>query len=305
MTNSSEPNQATLDGGTMATRSDSERPWIINISRALWNKPLGFWSFFVLLFITVLAFGANWLAPYGIDDSTGIYTASPSMNHLFGTDNLGRDVLSRTIFAGQVSLRVGFMAVSLGTIVGAVAGLISAYFGGYVDHVIQRIVDVMMSIPTILLALTVIASLGADALNVTLAIAISIAPNTTRVARGSALAVKGLDYVTAATALGATPKRVIFRHILPNAAAPLIVIASVQLGTAIITEASLSYLGLGVPLNVPTWGNMLSGAGLTYMTKAPWMAIFPGLALTTTVLALNLFGDALRDILDPKLRGSK
>ena len=305
MRNSSEPNQSTLDGGTMATRSDSERPWIFNISIALWKKPLGFWSFFVLLIITVLAIGANWLAPYGIDDSTGLYTAAPSMNHLLGTDNLGRDVLSRTIFAGQVSLRVGFMAVALGTIFGAVAGLISAYFGGYIDHIIQRIVDVMMSIPTILLALTVIASLGADALNVTLAIAISIAPNTTRVARGSALAVKGLDYVTAATALGASPKRVIFRHILPNAAAPLIVIASVQLGSAIITEASLSYLGLGVPLNVPTWGNMLSGAGLTYMTKAPWMAIFPGLALTITVLALNLLGDALRDILDPKLRGSK
>ena len=305
MTNSQEPDQATLDGGSMVVRSDSERPWIIGVSRALWKKPLGFWSFFVLLIITVLAIGANWLAPYGIDDSTGLYTAAPSMNHLLGTDNLGRDVLSRTIFAGQVSLRVGFMAVALGTIFGAVAGLISAYFGGYIDHIIQRIVDVMMSIPTILLALTVIASLGADALNVTLAIAISIAPNTTRVARGSALAVKGLDYVTAATALGASPKRVIFRHILPNAAAPLIVIASVQLGNAIITEASLSYLGLGVPLNVPTWGNMLSGAGLTYMTKAPWMAIFPGLALTITVLALNLLGDALRDILDPKLRGSK
>jgi len=305
MANSPEPNQTTLDGGTMATRSDSERSWIITISKALWNKPLGFWSFIILFLISVLAIGANWFAPYGIDDSSGIYTMSPNINHLFGTDNLGRDVLSRTIYASQVSLRVGFMAVALGTIVGGVAGLVSAYFGGYVDQVIQRIVDVMMSIPTILLALTVIASLGADALNVTLAIGISIAPNTTRVARGSALAVKGLDYVTAATALGSSPMRVIFRHILPNAAAPLIVIASVQLGTAIITEASLSYLGLGVPLNVPTWGNMLSGAGLTYMTKAPWMAIFPGLALTITVLTLNLLGDALRDILDPKLRGSK
>ena len=305
MANTPNPNQTTLDGGTMTARSDSERPWIIGISRALWNKPLGFWSFLVLVLISVFAIGANWLAPYGIDDSTGVYTAAPGFGHLFGTDHLGRDVLSRTVFAGQVSLRVGFMAVALGTIVGGVAGLVSAYFGGYVDHVIQRIVDVMMSIPTILLALTVIASLGADALNVTLAIGVSIAPNTTRVARGSALAVKGLDYVTASQSLGSSPRRVIFRHILPNAAAPLIVIASVQLGTAIITEASLSYLGLGVPLNVPTWGNMLSGAGLTYMTKAPWMAIFPGLALTTTVLALNLFGDALRDILDPKLRGSR
>jgi peptide/nickel transport system permease protein len=305
MTNSQEPNQTTLDGGTMVVRSDSERPWIIGISRALWNKPLGFWSFFVLVIISVFAIGANWLAPYGIDDSTGLYTASPGFGHLFGTDHLGRDVLSRTIFAGQVSLRVGFMAVALGTIVGAVAGLVSGYFGGYVDQIIQRIVDVMMSIPTILLALTVIASLGADALNVTLAIGTALAPRTARVARGSALSVKELDYITAAHALGSTPVRVMFRHVLPNAAAPLIVIASVQLGTAIITEASLSYLGLGVPLNVPTWGNMLSGAGLTYMTKAPWMAIFPGLALTTTVLALNLFGDALRDILDPKLRGSK
>jgi len=305
MTNSLKPDQTTLDGGTMAARSDSERPWSIVLLKALWSKPLGFWSFALLLFIIVMAVGANWIAPYGIDDSSRMYTAPPSFSHLFGTDHLGRDVLSRTMFAGQVSLRVGFMAVALGTIIGGIAGLISGYFGGIVDQIIQRIVDVMMSIPTILLALTVIASLGASSLNVTLAIGTAIAPRTTRVARGSALAVKELDYITAATALGASSMRVIFRHVLPNAAAPLIVIASVQLGTAIITEASLSYLGLGVPLNVPTWGNMLSGAGLTYMTKAPWMAIFPGLALTATVLTLNLFGDALRDILDPKLRGVK
>ena len=285
--------------------SSSESLWAVSFLRALWRKPLGFVSLMIILGMGLLAVGASVIAPYGINDSTGIYAGAPTLDNWFGTDHIGRDVLSRVIYGARVSLRVGFVAVTLGTVVGGLFGLVSGYFGGWVDQLIQRTVDVLMSIPTILLALTVIASLGASAFNVTLAIAIAIAPRTTRVARGSALTVKQFDYITAARALGASSPRLILRHILPNAAAPLIVVASVQLGVAIIVEASLSFLGLGVPLNVPTWGNMLSGAGLTYMTKAPWMAIFPGLALTLTVLALNLFGDSLRDILDPKLRGSR
>jgi len=285
--------------------SRSESLWVVSFVRALWRKPLGFVSLMIILGMGLLAVGASVIAPYGINDSTGIYAGAPTFDNWFGTDHIGRDVLSRVIYGARVSLRVGFVAVALGTIVGGLFGLVSGYFGGWVDQLIQRIVDVLMSIPTILLALTVIASLGASAFNVTLAIAIAIAPRTTRVARGSALTVKQFDYITAARSLGATSPRLILRHILPNTAAPLIVIASVQLGVAIIVEASLSFLGLGVPLTVPTWGNMLSGAGLTYMTAAPWMAIFPGAALTLTVLALNLFGDSLRDILDPKLRGSR
>ena len=302
------PPSATAGGRELARQAGlgvEEHHWAVGFIRALWKKPLGFGALAVILIMGVGALAAPLVAPFGINESGGNFAASPSWTNWFGTDHIGRDVFSRVVYGGRVSMRVGFVAVAMSTIAGGFFGLVAGYFGGWIDHVVSRAIDVVLSIPTILLALTVIASLGASAFNVTLAIAFAITPRTARVARGSALAVKELDYITAARALGATPMRLIMRHILPNAAAPLIVIASIQLGVAIIVEASLSFLGLGVPVNVPTWGNMLSGAGLTYMTRAPWMAIFPGLALTITVLSLNLFGDSLRDILDPKLRGSR
>ena len=302
------PPSATAGGRELAREAGlgvEQHHWAVGFIRALWKKPLGFAGLAVILIMGGTALAAPLVAPFGINESSNDFAAAPSWTNWFGTDHIGRDVFSRVVHGGRVSMRVGFVAVAMSTIIGGSLGLVSGYFGGWVDHVVQRAVDVVMSIPTILFALTVIASLGASAFNVTLAIAFALTPNTARVSRGSALAVKQLDYITAARALGATPMRLIMRHILPNSAAPLIVVASVQLGVAIIIEASLSFLGLGVPVNVPTWGNMLSGAGLTYMTKAPWMAIFPGIALTITVLSLNLFGDSLRDILDPKLRGSR
>lgn len=271
--------------------------------RALLRKPLGFAGLIVLLSLVCAAAFAPALAPYGQDESTNRYYASPSPSHPFGTDQLGRDIMSRVILGSRISLRVGLLAVAIGTLAGSAVGLISGYCGGWVDFSLQRVVDVMMALPGIILALAIMAALGSSIFNVTLAVAIALAPNSARVVRGSTLSVKERQFVEAARALGARSPRILVYHVLPNVAAPIIVIASIQLGVAIVAEASLSYLGLGVPLNVPSWGNMLSGAALTYMTKAPWMAVFPGLALTIAVLAINLFGDALRDILDPRLRG--
>lgn len=273
--------------------------------RALWKKPLGMFGLVVMVVVIVMAVAAPIVAPYGRDESTNLFFQSPTWEHPFGTDHLGRDLFSRVIYGARVSLQVGAASVAIGTLIGSTVGLVSGYFGRWVDIVLQRVIDVMMALPGILLALTIAAALGASQRNVTFAIAIALLPASARVARGSTLSVKTRQYVEAAHALGAGHVRIMARHVLPNIMAPLIVIISVQLGVAIIAEASLSYLGLGVPINVPTWGNMLSGAALTYMTKAPWMAIFPGVALTLVVLSINVFGDALRDVLDPRMRGTR
>ena len=296
---------ASLAGsGSLAWLGDLVRP-IGSLLSQLRHKPMGMISLILLVFLISVTVLASWIAPYGIDEATDRYAQAPSLQNWFGTDHLGRDVLSRVLYGGQVSIRVGFVAVVIGLGVGVVVGVMSGYIGGWLDMALQRVVDILMAVPNILLALTIVASFGAGIWNVTFAIAIGIAPRAARVVRGSTLAVRGMPYIEAAESLGMTSVRLMARHVLPNIMAPIIVIASIQLGVAIIVEASLSFLGLGVPLNVPTWGNMLSGAGLRYMVRAPWMAVAPGLALTVVVVALNLFGDSLRDILDPRLRGSR
>lgn len=273
--------------------------------RNLKKRPMGLVSLIVLVAMFVIAFAAPLTAPHGFDISTERYTEGPSLTHLFGTDHLGRDVLSRVIWGGRISLQVGFASVFFGILFGSMIGMVSGYFGGKIDIVTQRIVDVFMALPVFLLAITVVAALGAGAVNITIAIAIGMIPGVSRVVRGSTLAVKETPYIEAAKSLGSTTTRVLLRHILPNIMAAIIVIISIRLGVAIIAEASLSFLGIGVPPNQPTWGNMLSGAALSNMVRAPWMALFPGIALSLTVLALNLFGDTARDILDPRLRGSR
>ena len=278
---------------------DVVRP-VLSLLKQLRRKPLGLISLVLLVFLISVTVFASWVAPYAIDEATDRFAQPPTLLNWFGTDHLGRDVLSRVLYGGQVSLRVGFVAVVIGLGVGVVVGVLSGYVGGWVD-----MVHILMAVPNILLALTIVASFGAGIWNVTFAIAVGIAPRAARVVRGSTLAVRGMPYIEAAESLGMNSIRLMSRHVLPNIMAPIIVIASIQLGVAIVVEASLSFLGLGVPLNVPTWGNMLSGAGLRYMIRAPWMAIAPGLALTLVVVALNLFGDSLRDILDPRLRGSR
>ena len=257
----------------------------------------------ILVVATVCALVPSLISQYPQDAPIGIPLSAPSASHLLGTDQLGRDVFSRTVHGARNSLLVGILAVSLGTSMGALLGVVSGYFRGSVDFVLQRVVDSLLTLPGFLLALVIAASLGSSILNIALAIAVAITPISARVARGSTLSISSMPYVEAARAIGAGEIRIIASHIVPNVTAPLIVIASVQLGFAIIAEASLSFLGIGIPLGSPSWGNMLSGSSQLYMRQAPWMALAPGLALAAVVMAANLLGDALRDNLDPRLRG--
>lgn len=269
----------------------------------LLQQPVGAAAGAVLLLLVLVALVAPLIAPYGDNQPTAVYFGSPSVAHPFGTDNLGRDMLSRVIYGARVSLEVGVLAVVMGTGIGSLLGLLTGFFGGWIDAAGQRLIDILMSLPGILLALVIAAGLGASLFHAALAIAMAIVPVAARVARGSTLAVRNMPYVDAARSVGAGARRLVLHHVLPNAAAPILVIASVQLGFAILAEAALSFLGLGVPLSVPSWGSMLSGSALLYIQRAPWMGIFPGLALTLAVMAVNLFGDTLRDVLDPRLRG--
>lgn len=257
----------------------------------------------VLFTFALLALAPSLFAPFGENESTQSYFTSPNADHWFGTDQLGRDVLSRVIYGARESFTVGALAVVMGTMSGALLGIVSGYFRGPVDYLAQRVVDVLMSLPGILMALVIATGLGASLFNVSLAIAVAILPTSARVIRGATLSVSSMPYIEASRAVGAGSTRIIARHILPNVAPPIIVIASVQLGFAIIAEASLSYLGLGVPLGTSTWGSMLSGSSLLYVQKAPWVGLAPGIALTLVIVATNLLGDALRDAGDPRMRG--
>jgi len=228
----------------------------------------------------------------------------PSMAHWLGTDEMGRDLWTRIVLGAQISLMVGFGAVGFGSISGALIGIVSAFYGGSVDAGIQRIMDALMSIPTLILALAIMAALGQSLFNVVLAVGIPQIPRANRVVRSQAMAVKESEYALAARAIGANDVRIMGLHILPQCVAPWLIIATAGLGTAIVAEASLSFLGLGIPPPQPSWGGMLSGTGRTYYAVAPWLAIWPGLALSMAVYGFNLFGDALRDVLDPRLRGT-
>jgi peptide/nickel transport system permease protein len=229
---------------------------------------------------------------------------SPSLSHPFGTDNLGRDILSRVIHGARISVSVGLLAVGLAAIIGVPLGLIAAYAGGFVDDLIMRVMDALMAFPALVLALGITAALGPSLTNVMIAIGLVYMPAFARLVRAEGLSVREREFVIAARTIGARPSRLIARHIWPNVAAPIIVLASLRVATAIITEAGLSFLGAGVPPPTPSWGSMLR-TSYQYTETAPWMAIFPGLAIFFTVLATNLFGDALRTALDPRLRGSR
>jgi peptide/nickel transport system permease protein len=280
------------------------------VTRGLWRlikeKPLGAFGGVIVVGLLLCALLAPWIAthPY---DQTNVRNRlkSPSSQFYFGTDNLGRDIFSRIVYGARVSVTVGFGAVSIGICLAVFVGVGSGYFGGKTDVLVQRLVDSWMAIPTLLLLLNVMAVLGPGLLNVILALGVVSAARSSRTIRSAALVIKENQFVEAARAVGASHLRIIWRYILPNIMAPIIIIATISLGVAILAESTLSFLGLGVPPPYPSWGEMLSGSGRSYMHKAPWMATWPGVAISLAVFGFNMLGDALRDLLDPRLRGGR
>jgi peptide/nickel transport system permease protein len=281
----------------------ARRRWLAAVREFCRKRPLGAIGAAVVLINVVVGIGANVIAPYDpVATDYGAMLAAPSVSHWLGTDAFGRDVLSRIIYGSRTAMLVGFACAFLGATVGAVIGVASAYFAGKVDLIVQRVMDIFLAFPLIILALAVVSILGTGIVNVIIAIAIPMIPRAALVTRSSALAIREMPYVDAARAAGFRHRRIILRHMLPNVMAPYLIMLTAYLGQAILAEASLTFLGLGVSEPTPAWGLMLRGAAVQFAESAPWMAIFPGLAISLAVFAFNLFGDSLRDALDPRLR---
>ena len=273
--------------------------------RFIRRKPLGALGLFIVVGMVLIAVLAPWISPNSPLKFHPLHLneySFPSGRFFMGTDYLGRDVTSRIFHGARVSLMIAFMATFLGTGIGAVIGVFSGYVGGRFDMWIQRLMDVLLAFPGLVLALAVIAALGPSTTNVVLAIFAPIIPRANRVVRSSALAIKEFQFIDAARSIGAGNLRIMARHVAPNCTAPWLIVVTGQLGTAIIIEASLSFLGLGTQEPNPSWGAMLSGTAATFVRTAPWLSIFPGLFLSVTVFGFNVLGDALRDVLDPRLR---
>jgi peptide/nickel transport system permease protein len=267
------------------------------------RNPLGAAGAIVIVVMIVMATFADVIAPYDpVANAFDRLSQPPSFENWFGTDQFGRDVLSRLIYGARTALLVGFASAFIGAGIGLVLGVASAYFGGRIDLVFQRVLDVFMAFPLIIMALAVISIFGTGAQNVIVAITIPFVPRCARVVRSAALAIREMPYIDAARANGFSHARIILRHMVPNVMAPFLIMITAFVGQAILLEASLSYLGLGVQEPIPAWGLMLQGGAEEYAESAPWMAIFPGLAISLGVFGFSLFGDAVRDELDPKLR---
>ena len=277
--------------------------WLRGMLRFARQRPLGAAGAVIIVLMLLSAVAAPLIAPYHPLETDFLAQFSPpTTTHWLGTDAFGRDLLSRLLYGARTALLVGFVSALLGATLGAFIGVASAYFGGHVDLLIQRVVDLFLAFPIIILALVVVSILGTGVENVIMAITVPMIPHCARVVRASALAVRQMPYVDAARAAGFGPGRIIFRHMLPNVMAPYLIMLTAYVGQAILLEASLSFLGLGVAEPTAAWGLMLRGAAVEFAETAPWMALFPGLAISLGVFAFNLFGDSLRDALDPKLR---
>lgn len=274
------------------------------------KQPLGFTGLLVVILFVILAVFAPWLSPFDPEASSYEHmlappgTTSETGTFYLGTDDFGRDVLTRIIYGARTALFVGFTCALIGATVGLVLGVGSAFFGGKIDLIFQRVMDVFMAFPLIIMALSIVAIFGSSIQNVIIAITIPFIPRCARVVRSSALAIREIPYIDAARANGFSNSRIILRHMVPNVMAPFLIMLTAFVGQAILLEASLSFLGLGVQEPVPAWGLMLKNAQ-EYIRSEPWIAIWPGIAITLGVFGFNLFGDALRDALDPRLRSNQ
>ena len=292
-----------MEPATQALRP--KQPWWRSVMRFVRRKPLGAAGAFVLIVMVLAAVFADHIAPYdplSLDLVTQF--ARPGLEHPFGSDYLGRDVLSRVIHGARVSLFVGTLTAVISVGAGAILGILSGYLGGWTDLILQRFVDGLQAFPVVILVLVIVTTLGPSLTNAIIAISAILMTYTVRVARGHTLSIKENMYVEAAHSIGASELRIMVRHILPNIAAPLVILGSIWFANAVIIEASLSFLGLGAQPPTPSWGRMLSVEGRVYMERAPWLALFPGIAISLVVLATNFLGDALRDVWDPRLRGA-
>ena len=268
-------------------------------------KPLGALGGGFVALMIVLALFADVIAPYDYNQrNLRERLEPPSMRHIMGTDNLGRDIFSRVVYGARISVSVGFGGIGMGVLLASLVGITSGYFGGWFDILFQRLVDAWQSFPPLVILLSLISVMQPGVPTLIVAIGILSASGSSRVIRSAALATKENQYVEAARAVGASHARIIVRYILPNVFTVIIIIATIGLGGVILAESALSFLGFGVPPPFPSWGEMLSGSARVYMYRAPWMAIWPGVAISVAVFGFNMLGDALRDVLDPRLRGS-
>ena len=275
------------------------------------RSPLGGVGALIVVLLVIVAIVAPYITPFDpreirLDEryATPWDRSSEGQRYILGTDQLGRDILSRLIMGARISLYVGIISVGIGVTGGALVGIVTAYIGGTVDLTVQRVVDAFMAFPALILALGIMAVLGASLQNVILVLIVIFIPGSSRVVRSTALSVKETVYIEAARAIGSSDLRIMVRHVIPNCVAPYIVFATANLGVAIIVEASLSFLGVGTPIDVPSWGGMLSYAGTKYVEVAPWLLVFPSISIFIVVFGFNVLGDALRDDLDPRLRGT-
>jgi peptide/nickel transport system permease protein len=295
---------AVLDHRAELNRAGANATGFFGTARFLMRRyPLGAVGALIVLLFVLTALLAPWLTVYDpTSTNPRASLARPTADHLLGADFMGRDMWSRIAYGARISLAVGVGATFLGCLIGVAIGLTSGYFGGWYDLLIQRLIDIMQALPLLVMALVMAASLGPSLQNTILAIAIPSVPNVARVIRSNTLSLREMPYVEAARAVGMSELTIAIRHVLPNTLAPLIVLATAQLGAAILTEAALSFLGLGIPEPHPSWGRMLSESAAEYVRTAPWLVIFPGIAISLAVFGTNLLGDALRDYLDPRQR---
>ncbi len=273
--------------------------------KRLWrDKKLGAIGGLIFLLFLFCGVFADFLAPFGENETDlSVRLLAPGWDYLLGTDHLGRDVLSRVLIGAQLSMVVGFLAAGLATVISIIIGVVSGYFGGRIDMLIQRFVDAWMTFPDLVLLIVVVSIVGPGMPQIIIILGCLYGIAGSRIVRGSVITVKESMYTHAAQSMGASTMRILVRHIVPNVMPVVIVLFTTRVGATILAEAGLSFLGLGVPPPAPTWGSMLSGTGRTYMYMGPWLALAPGLCLTIVVYAINVYGDALRDLLDPRMRG--